>query len=109
MTNDTLPTLAMSNPLCPVCLEETDSDTGADYCCADCGIEWDGSGENPAFFEPELGQCRSTLTLERGGLSLETDTFRCMRNGGHDAPGHGNADLLSGWKTGDPGVGEVAP
>jgi hypothetical protein len=106
MTDDTLPTLSFSNPLCPVCLEETSWEDGT-YQCADCGIDWDGSGEKPTFFEPEPGQCRSTLTRERGGLSLETETFRCMRNGGHDAPGHANANLLSGWKTGDSGVSEV--
>lgn len=107
MTIDALPTLSFSNPLCPVCLEETSWEDGT-YQCADCGIEWDGSGENPTFFEPELGQCRSTYTRERGGLSLETETFRCMRNRGHDAPGHANANLLSGWKAGDPGVSKVA-
>jgi ribosomal protein L37AE/L43A len=108
VTIDALPKLRFSSPLCPVCLEETSRQEGT-YQCADCGIEWDGSGENPTFVEPELGQCRSTLTRERGGLNLETERFRCMRNRGHDAPGHASANLLSGWKTGEPGVSEVAP
>lgn len=75
----TLPTLKVSNPPCPVCFEKTESETGG-YHCADCEIWWDRSGENPEYFDPGAGQCRSTYSRESGGLSLETETFRCMRN-----------------------------
>ncbi len=108
MSETTLPALAISNPLCAVCLEETDSD-GYGWDCNDCGIHWDEDGSDAEWLYPDDGQCPSTYTRKRGGLSVETETFRCMRMASHDvALTHEHSDLLSGWKTGGPGVGEVA-
>lgn len=106
MTDDTLPALSFSNPLCPVCLEETDRDDYA-YTCDDCGIQWSDNGEDPEWMYAG-GQCRSTITRERGGLSLETDTFQCMRSIAHTQPAHRTRHLLSGWMDGQQGVSEVA-
>ena len=100
-----LPVLSFSNPLCPVCLEETDRDDYA-YSCDYCGIQWADDGKEPEHVSG--AQCRSTLTRERGGLSLETDTYRCMRSTGHTQLAHRSSNLLNGWMPGQPGVGEVA-
>lgn len=110
MSETTLPTLAFSNPLCPICLEETDSEAYG-WSCHDCGIEWNEDGGKPERLYPTDGQCASTYTRTRGGLlgdPLVTETFRCMRMGNHEAATHEHPDLLQGWKNGDPGVTEVA-
>lgn len=104
MAGDTLPTLAFSNPLCPVCLEETDANDYA-YSCYDCGIQWSDTGTEPEWLNPADGQCSSTYTPTRG---LVAAVYRCMRMGNHGAKTHEHPDLLQGWKTGDPGVSEVA-
>ena len=106
MSETALPTLSFSNPLCPVCLEETDRDDYA-YSCDDCGIQWSDSGTEPEWMYAG-GQCRSTLTRERGGLSLETDTYRCMKYNGHNTTDHRSSHLLSSWLNCGPGVSEVA-
>lgn len=108
MSETGLPTLAISNPLCAVCLEETDSEAYG-WSCYDCGIQWDEDGGKPEWLYPDDGQCRSTYTRPLGGLSLETETLRCQRMGTHEAHlSHENRDVLGGWKNGDPGVSEVS-
>lgn len=106
--SDTLPTLAFSNPLCPVCLQETDRDTYA-YSCDDCGIQWDDNGQDPDWMYAG-GQCRSIITREHGGLTPGTDTYRCMRSVNHPGASHRNTGYsrLAAWMNGQPGVSEVA-
>lgn len=107
MADDTLPTLEISNPLCAVCLEETDRDDGG-WSCHDCGLQWDEDGDNPERTYAPDGQCRSTYTREIGGLSIETETFRCMKFAGHKVDRHDNPNVIASWKTGGKGVSEVA-
>lgn len=103
--SDEIPTLEFRNPLCPVCLEETDGDDYA-YDCYDCGIRWSDEGAEPEYNIGD-GQCRSTLTRASSGRSTEPETFRCQKFAGHHVYEHGNANLIMGWKPTDAGVSEV--
>lgn len=106
-TTETLPTLALSNPLCAVCLEETDAEAYG-WSCYDCGIQWGEDGGTPEWLYPADGQCCSTYTRAIGGLSTETETFRCMKTADHSVDEHANPNLVASWKNGDPGVSEVS-
>lgn len=96
------PELEFPYPPCSLCGGGTEYDEG--FFCRSCGAQWDSSGRNGGWDEPDLKACGATRKpFDRPDLAPEHEGIRhhmdyCIREEGHE--GNHRADEFSEW--GDP-------